>query len=271
MQGNIHNSVIRKYKDRILFLPTGNCLSNCQYCFRQDILNERRSTEKKFNELIQELIGYLKNHKEVSEVILSGGDPMMLSFKRLKIIIENIKSKTDVESIRLHTRSLVFNPSVFTDDKIKLFSDSNIRLVSHIIHPYEVCGVVKNYIEKLLAHNIRLYNQFPILRKINDHSEVLIQHIKQLDELHIKNLSIFIPDPINFSAAFRISLDRLFSLMDEFNWNSPSWINSTRLVLDSVYGKVRREDLKFGSGKTESDELVHCDDTRNHHTPMPLL
>ena len=244
MQDDSHHAIIRKYKERILFLPTSNCLSNCQYCFRQDVLNEEREISKELSSLLEELVRYLNSHSEISEVILSGGDPMTLPFKKLKEIIETIKHKTDVESIRLHTRSLIFNPSVFSEDKMNLFGDYDVRLVSHIIHPYEICDVVKEYIEKLLNHNIRLYNQFPILRKVNDHSEVLIKHIKQLDELHIRNLSIFIPDPINFSAAFRVKLSRLFSIIDEFNWNTPSWINSTRLVLDSVHGKVRREDLK---------------------------
>ena len=67
--------------------------------------------------------------------------------------------------------------------------------------------------------------------------------LKLLDNLHIRNLSIFFPDPIYYSSCFRIPFSRIFKLINMFNWNSASWINSTRFCLDSVYGKVRREDI----------------------------
>jgi len=67
-----------------------------------------------------------------------------------------------------------------------------------------------------------------------------------LDELHVRNLSIFMPDPINYSASFRLTLNRAFALMDELSLQQPSWINSTRLVLDTPYGKVRRENIADG-------------------------
>jgi lysine 2,3-aminomutase len=60
----------------------------------------------------------------------------------------------------------------------------------------------------------------------------------------IRNLSMFIPDPIKYSAVFRIRLERLFAMIDQVNWNSSSWVNSTRTVLDTHHGKVRREDFK---------------------------
>jgi lysine 2,3-aminomutase len=70
-----------------------------------------------------------------------------------------------------------------------------------------------------------------------------MQHLETLDNLNIRNLSMFIPDPINYSAAFRISLKRQSEIINTLNWKSPSWINSTRLVLDTPIGKVRREDM----------------------------
>lgn len=237
-------TIIRKYHERMLFLPTSECLSNCQYCFRQDVLSEQRQEESLLlRERLDGLLEYLTEHPEIQEVILSGGDPIMLPFRKLKEVFDNIMGVGSVQAIRLHTRGLIFNPRVFTDDKISLLGEHRIRVVNHSIHPYELCDEVKRRIDQLHKHNIRLYNQFPILRKINDHVEVLVRHLRLLDEQGIRNLSIFIPDAIHYSSAFRMSINRLFSIIDEFNKSTPSWVNSTRFVLDTPYGKVRREDM----------------------------
>lgn len=79
------------------------------------------------------------------------------------------------------------------------------------------------------------------LRNTNDHHLVLYQLLEMLDEMGIRNLSIFIPNPINFSAAFRVRSNRVWRIADHLNATSPSWINSTHFVFDSNSGKARRE------------------------------
>lgn len=135
----------------------------------------------------------------------------------------------------------MYEPKAFTAEKIDLFAKHNIRLVFHIVHPYEICGDVSEKIKKLRERKIRLYNQFPLLRNTNDHHFVLYQLLEMLDQMGVRNLSIFIPDPINFSAAFRVRLSRVWRIADRLNATSPSWINSTRFVFDSKSGKARRE------------------------------
>lgn len=249
--------IIQKYENRLLFLPTSTCAAHCQYCFRQDVLSEQHDAQsEELNSKLNLLEQYLLEKPLVKEVILSGGDPMTLPPKQLQIIIERLKLNLKIESIRIHTKTISYSPNVFNEEKLKLFSDYNVRLVFHLAHPYEICDVVEETIYKIKKHNIKCYNQFPILRKINDHHEVLIKHLGKLELLNIRNLSIFIPDPINYSASFRIRLSRLFNIIDNFNWKSPSWINSTRFVLDSHIGKVRREDMKSYDEKNEMATFV---------------
>jgi len=237
--------VLRKYNERMLYLPISFCASNCQYCFRQDVLDEERWKEKNINEISNDLIllwEYINSHSELEEVILSWWDPMILPANKLEEICSFIFNKG--LSIRIHTKTISYNPELINHQKIETLSKYKVRLVFHITHPYEICEVVEDKIKTLKEYNIRLYNQFPLLRWINDHHALLIKHLKKLDELGIRNLSIFIPDPIKFSWAFRVSLERIFNIIDNFNWNSPSWINSTRFVMDSNIGKLRREDIR---------------------------
>lgn len=236
--------IIRKYKERLLFLATDQCAGNCQFCFRHNILTENNCiNEERLSYKVCVLEKYLKSNKEIKEVILSGGDPMCLSYEYLKEIISCLKNVCDIESIRIHSRALVYSPEVFTMEKIKLLGEAKVRLYLHIAHPYEICKTVEEYIHIFNKSGIRLYNQFAMLRNINDHCTVLIELMKKIDQLQIRNASIFIPDPIFFSAAFRINLKRVSKIFEELNWTSPSWINSTRLVLDTVHGKVRLENI----------------------------
>ncbi|KER04634.1 radical SAM protein [Photorhabdus temperata] len=238
-------NIIQKYRNRMLFMPTSTCASHCQYCFRQDVLSEQHETGKKiFDKAILELDSYLSTHPDVEEVILSGGDPMTLPTELLKSIFSTIKSHKQVRSIRIHTKTISYSPQVFkSDEKLKLLASAGVRLVFHLTHPYELCDVVRKMIKRIQRAGIPCYNQFPILRQINDHPEILRRHLETLDRLGIRNLSVFIPDPINFSAPFRINLARLINIINELNWRSPSWINSTRFVMDTKVGKVRREDI----------------------------
>lgn len=242
--GRAHKtSIVRKYVDRILFLTTSECFGNCQYCFRADVLTESSAIDKRTGQLadLHLLRDYLGAHPEVTEVILSGGDPLILPASRLAEIIEWIRSVPSVKSIRIHTRAIVYEPKAFTTEKIDIFAKHNVRIVFHIVHPYEICEDVSEKIEKLRERKIRLYNQFPLLRNTNDNDLVLYPLLEMLDEMGVRNLSIFILDPITFSAAFRVRLSRVWHIADRLNATSPSWINSTRFVFDSKSGKARRE------------------------------
>lgn len=130
-----------------------------------------------------------------------------------------------------------------------LLKNYNVRLVFHINHPYEICKVVENKIQEIDKIGVHMYAQFPLLRGINDHYLVLEKLLEKMDELHIRPISIFIPDPISYSANFRVSFKRITQIMDDLNWNTPSWINSVRFTMDTTIGKVRRENIVMKEGK----------------------
>lgn len=238
--------VIRKYEDRLVFIITDVCFSHCQYCFRTYNLSKLQKSNLKetiYNK-IKVLKQYLVEHSEVKEVIFSGGDPLSIGYENMAYALEELKNW----NIRIHTKAIVYEPKVFDDKIIQLFSKYNVRLVFHINHPYEICEIVENKVKELYNNNIRLYAQFPLLRGINDNYLVLRKLLTKMDELHIRPLSIFIPDPIAYSASFRISFKRIIDIMNEINWNTPSWINSTRFVMDTTIGKVRYENIKKWEG-----------------------
>jgi KamA family protein len=239
--------IIRKYQDRLVFIITDVCFSHCQYCFRTYNLSkfQKSNLKETIVNKINVLKNYLKENTEVKEVIFSGGDPLSIGYDNLKYCLEQLKDW----DIRIHTRAIVYEPSVFTKKIILLFSQYDVRLVFHINHPYEIDDVVEEKINEIRKSGIRMYSQFPLLRGINDNSKVLIKLLTKMDELNIRTLSIFIPDPITYAAANRVSVARIEKIMDEVNWSTASWVNSTRFTMDTTIGKVRRENIIKRDGK----------------------
>ncbi len=239
--------IIQKYKDRLVFIITDVCFAHCQYCFRTYNLSKFQQSNLKetIKNKILVLKNYLQSQPNIKEVIFSGGDPLSIGYENMKFALDELKKW----NIRIHTRAIVYEPSIFTEEMINLLSKYNVRLVFHINHPYEIDEVVEKKINDIRKARIRMYSQFPLLRGINDNSKVLIKLLVKMDELNIRPLSIFIPDPISYGAVNRVSVSRIEKIMDEVNWNTPSWVNSTRFVMDTTIGKVRRENIIKREGK----------------------
>ncbi|MBI3419983.1 MAG: radical SAM protein, partial [Proteobacteria bacterium] len=137
------NFLIQKYPDRMLFLPTSQCAAHCLYCFRQDVLSENKDRpEPGLDEKLEALLRHLRKHPQTREVILSGGDPLMLSAGDLEKVFAALRGVDTVTDIRVHSRAPVFAPAILSDSKLRLMAESRVRFVFHIIHPYEICEEV---------------------------------------------------------------------------------------------------------------------------------
>ncbi len=241
---NDENTILHKYDNRLLVLVTKNCVKSCAYCFRQINLETSIEEEKEhFEKLVNQVILYLSNHLEINEVILSGGDPITLGYEKLKYFFEKIRNMSNINDIRLHTRAIVYEPSLITKDIIELLNIYNVRIVFHIIHPYEICEIVKEKICEIICSGVRCYNQFPLLRNINDNIEVISKLLFLLDMNHVRNLTIFIPDPIILLEEYRVSIKRILEIAQQLETSYPAWISATRFVFDSANGKVSISNL----------------------------
>ncbi len=245
MPSGTDGAIIRKYNNRILFLPTAVCIGHCQYCFRQDLLAHSPADDlRSLRSRLELLKAYLASQPEVTEVILSGGDPLALPSSEVAHILREVVSLG--REVRIHTRAPIFSPTAMNDTLLEAIAESRARLVLHVVHPYELVNPLLERLDRARELGIRLYSQFPLLRGINDHLAVVWELLAQLDDLNVRNLTIFVPDPISYSATFRLSLGRAFRLMDDLNAHGSAYINSTRLVVDTAYGKVRRSNIVSG-------------------------
>jgi KamA family protein len=244
MPTGLEGTLIHKYGNRALFLVTDHCAAHCMYCFRQDVISDlHQHTLPALEQRLERVIQYLARNPQIQELILSGGDPLNISFHHLQQIFERLQRETGVRHIRIHTRNAIFAPKVLSEKVCALLGQYRARVYLHVVHPYELVTAVTDAIQRLKSQGVRIYSQFPILRGVNDHPAVLEKLLRVLDDLDARPINIFIPDPISYSASFRIPLQRLLDLMDNLYWTTSSWTNGVRLVLDTPVGKVRREDI----------------------------
>lgn len=231
--------IIQKYADRAAFLVTENCFARCAYCFREDKLKGDSAKPITLKKKIKTLCDFLSRNKEISEIVITGGDPLILNDKEL----EDVFSALSRYKLRLHTRAPVYAERRITKKCAGLIARYKVKLVIHVVHPYEIDDIFKNAVSILRERGVLLFAQYPLLRGINDNAEVQKRLIEELVLLGIRPLSIFIVEPNSGSEPFRISWSRIEEIAGILNTQTPSWINSLRFVLDTEIGKVRMENF----------------------------
>lgn len=173
------NGVLHKYHGRVLFINTGSCAINCRYCFRRNFpyadLQLNRQKEIAAIQTIQ-------NDTDISEVILSGGDPLLLSDSRLSSLIQQLNNIEHVQRIRIHSRLPIVLPARITDDFINILRQSpkQIIIITHCNHANEINNRVIAACNSLKNSGITLFNQAVLLKGVNDNVEVLCQLSEQL-------------------------------------------------------------------------------------------
>ena len=143
LQAMAETGVIHKYQGRALLINTGSCAIHCRYCFRR---NFPYSDFQLGNQKLKQAICYLREHVDISEVILSGGDPLLLSDAKLKAFILEMNKIAHLKRIRVHSRLPIVLPDRINDDLIKTLKYSNKQwvIVVHSNHANELNIEVAN-------------------------------------------------------------------------------------------------------------------------------
>jgi len=192
-----HGKIIHRYPSRALLLLTGRCPAHCRFCFRRG--QTARYADIDDEELTQ-ACGYLREHEEIREIILSGGDPLSLPNSRLLEIIELLKGVRRDLLIRVHTRFPIYEPSrCIGFEAVAALVDV---FVLHINHPREITLETRRALQ-VLARHAPLFNQSVLLRGINDSLTVLIELSYTLFRAGVIPYYLHYPDNAYGIAHFR--------------------------------------------------------------------
>ncbi|WED21619.1 EF-P beta-lysylation protein EpmB [Vibrio sp. JC009] len=211
-QDNDQPGLLHKYKNRALLILKGGCAINCRYCFRRHF---PYSDNKGSKAVWQESINYIKQHTELNEVILSGGDPLMAKDQELSWLFEQISKIAHIKRLRIHTRLPVVIPSRITDDLCHLIRSTRLQVVvvSHINHTNEIDDSLKASFAKLKFAGAHLLNQGVLLKGVNDSVKAQVTLNESLFDAGIQPYYLHVLDKVQGAAHFFIDDERAKEIM----------------------------------------------------------
>ncbi len=193
--------MLHKYQSRVLLTITGACAIHCRYCFRQhfDYSANMPTADAKEN-----IVNYIAEHPEINEVILSGGDPLNVTNRRLFAWLDTLESIPQLTTIRLHTRLPVVIPARLDEALLERLSQSrcHIVMVIHCNHANEIDVLTSEYLQRARAAGITLLNQAVLLKGINDSVKVQTQLSQRLFSAGVLPYYLHVLDKVAGAAHF---------------------------------------------------------------------
>ncbi len=207
-------AIVHKYKHRVLVITTGTCAVNCRYCFRRHFpYSDNQLAQREWDHVIE----YLEQHPEVNEVILSGGDPLMLKDSQLSKHVARLNALPQLKRLRIHSRLPVVIPSRVNYELLAWMASSplDIVLVLHSNHGNEINQEIAAKVTQLKQAGVTVLNQGVLLKGVNDSVKAQVDLSERLFAAGILPYYMFTFDPIEGGAHFDISVTEAQKLMGQ--------------------------------------------------------
>jgi len=223
LQATAQTGVIHKYHGRVLLINTGSCAINCRYCFRRNFPYSELQLSKQ-SELAA--INYIRQDRSLSEVILSGGDPLLLNDARLAKLLEQLDPIEHIKRIRIHSRLPIVLPARITDEFIKTLQKSSkqIVMVVHCNHANEINDRVITAFNTLKGHGITVFNQSVLLKGVNDQVDTLCALSEKLFHHGVIPYYLHLLDKAAGTGHFEISETQAVELIKEVQATLPGYL-----------------------------------------------
>lgn len=208
------SGIVHRYPDRVLFKVVHVCAVYCRFCFRREMVGPGRESALS-SEAYAAALTYIRRHPEIWEVILTGGDPLMLSARRLHEIMTDLAAIDHVKIIRLHTRVPVADPGRITDDLVaSLKTDKATTWVAlHANHPRELTAEARAACARIIDAGIPMVSQSVLLKGVNDDAATLEALMRGFVECRIKPYYLHQGDLAPGTAHLRTTLKEGQALM----------------------------------------------------------
>lgn len=205
--------LVHRYPDRVLFLVTDRCASYCRYCTRSRVVSG--VGEQELHTSFEEAYKYLEAHSEVRDVLISGGDGLLLSDEKLRGILRRLRAIEHIEFIRIGTRVPIFLPQRITAELCRMLQEFHPLWMSiHVNHPRELTVEVRHALEMLVNHGIPLGNQSVLLKGVNDDLEVMKALVHKLLMSRVRPYYLYQCDLIQGSSHLRTSVAKGIELIE---------------------------------------------------------
>jgi len=221
--------LVHRYPDRVLLLVTDRCASYCRYCTRSRVVSG--AGEQELSVDLEGAFAYLEKHPEVRDVLLSGGDPLLLSDAKLDSILTRLKKIPSIEFVRIGSRIPIFLPQRITPELVTMLRKHHPFFLSiHSNHPKELTAEVKSALERLADAGIPLGNQSVLLRGVNDQVETLKELYHKLLLCRVRPYYLYQCDLITGSAHLRTTIREGQEIMEQLRGHTTGYAVPTYVV-----------------------------------------
>src|SRR5581483_4209950 len=239
--------LVHRYPDRVLFLVTDRCAAYCRYCTRSRLVSNAAGYD--FHPEFDKQIEYIAQHPEIRDVLLSGGDPLLLGDDKLEQLLSSLRAIPHVEFLRIGSRIPTFLPHRITPELCAMLKKYHPLFMSvHSNHPRELTTEVRAALGRLADAGIPLGNQSVLLRHVNDDVTVMKAHVQKLLMCRVKPYYIYQCDLISSSAHLRTSVRKGLEIMEQLRGHTTGYAVPTYVI-----------DAPGGGGKVPvAPEYVLC-------------
>ncbi|KXG85602.1 lysine-2,3-aminomutase-like protein [Agrobacterium bohemicum] len=202
------HGIVHRYPDRVLLKAVHICPVYCRFCFRREMVGPQGNGTMTSEEL-DTALAYIKAHQEIWEVILTGGDPLVLSPRRLTVIMEGLKAIPHVKIVRFHTRVPVVDPDCINAALVEALRSSGktTYIALHANHPRELTEDARAACARLIDAGIAMVSQSVLLKGINDNPLVLGALMRAFVETRVKPYYLHHPDLAPGTSHFRLDIE----------------------------------------------------------------
>ncbi len=222
-QQNTIPGLLHKYAGRVLLILTGSCAVNCRYCFRRHFPYQEQLAS---GENLTKNLEYIQQDDSISEVILSGGDPLLMGDNQLQQLILQLEKIPHLRRLRIHTRLPIVIPQRLTTALQRCLSDTRLltSMVIHANHANELDDELGQRLISFVRSGISLFNQSVLLKNINDSAQSLAKLSEKLFEYQVIPYYIHLLDPVAGAAHFNVEKKRAIKIMRQLGDLLPGYL-----------------------------------------------
>jgi len=248
--GEHDNTVVpglqHKYAQTGLLLVTDRCASYCRYCFRKRMVgNDSDEVAPDY----AEVAAYIRRHPEMTNVLMSGGDPFVLSTRKLHEILDHLLPIPHLRSLRFGTKTVAFAPRRFEDPTLPalfqriLDAGKTPVIVAHFDHVGEISEVSERCIRQMRAAGVQFLNQSVLLAEVNDDAEVLAATFDKCHEIGVRPYYLFQGRPVKAASHFQVPLRRGVEIVRGINQRLSGIQKTFKYIMSHYTGKIEILDL----------------------------
>lgn len=261
------DSIARQYQDRVAFTVTDVCANYCRHCFRKEAVVDR---ELKLRMDVDEGLAWIRSHEEVRDVLITGGDPFLLSDEKIEYLIRMLREIPHLQMIRFGTRSPIVLPQRITDGLKKILDSFHrvpIWINTQCNHPREISNETARAVFDLLRCGVNVGNQAVLLKGINDDVETFRELHQKLLTVRIRPYYVFYCEPAPGIDHFRTPVEKGAELIRDAIRGHTTGLAQPMYVVATNIGKIPLMPDYYIKGKNDREYTLENYQGKQTHWP----